>query len=292
MKGKAVKTTDRQFTDKETGEIITLGESHENLLLSLEHQIVNNYVQVALALKTIRDEHLYFLRGCDSMQDYCAAYLGMSRRHVYNHLHVADHFSEKLLGKVSRANVPMQALLDLTKNAEVVGNLEAAEIDPDNDRVVYADGSVEPLSKALERAREVERKKAGKKLSDSRDLLNAKDRMIESYNERLEEAGETIKDLRGTITDLVSKKDVDPSTVVFVTQKKEALRLLDDAAMSVIDTFNGVSGIPQTLLDPDVTAKLTHFISSMEAGLERLREIYGSVVWLPRALSKGEVVPD
>lgn len=281
-----------EFTDHETGEVVTLTEEDRNQLILAEQQLAWNWIQFSLSLKIIRDRRLYLFRS-PSLRDYCIEHLRLSPRHIYRHLQVADTFSETTLKKISKSNVPMTNLLQLARDESIVEQLNDGRAQIDDDRVVYADGTSEPLAEALERVREAERKTARKKLDDVRDAADKKDILIKDYRERIAERDGKIDELKKTIQELATHNDVDPERYVFVTQKKEALEMLDQAEYQLLSVFSAVNAIPHELLDSDLTFKLGGVIAAIEAGAQRVREQYGVAVWLPGKNNKpGDLVPE
>ena len=113
-----------EYVDQETGETVVLTDDDRNLLISIEQQLALHWIQFSLALKTIRDKRLYLLR-CASMRDYCIEHLKISRGHMYRYLQAADTFSETVLKKISKSNVPMTSLLQLAKDDDIREMIEA-----------------------------------------------------------------------------------------------------------------------------------------------------------------------
>lgn len=254
---------------------VSFSEDAEKRLLALEQQIMVGYVQMALSLKMIRDEQLFFLRDCDSMKDYCLTYLDMSERQMRRYLLIADTYNEKVLKKLS--NQPMRKLIELAKNSEVTDALNSGGADLEGDRVVYSDGTFEPFEDVLTRYQS----DLKKKVKESKEVLDAKDEILEGYRDRIEEQEKKIQELMETIQSLITAKDVDPSTVVFITHKKQAASLLDEATALVLDTIGRVDNIPRDLVDAEISGKLAVTISAIEASLQRIRDNWGAMIWLP-----------
>ncbi len=272
----------------ENSEIIT-PQNPEARLLVLEQQIAFGYIQMSIAIKTIRDEKLYLVCGYDSMQSYGLDRLNIMPAQLYRHLKIADSFNEKVLKKLS--HMPMTALLKIAQDSEITEAINTGEID--GDRVVYADGTSESLTDALERARAGEQKKVRKKLEDAADKLSAKDRLIEDYQAKIGAGKKKIDDLNKTIQDLATRKDIDPEKLVFITQKREAVDLLEESEGRILQVFGSLGGIPHELLDPELTARLARLIASLEAGVQRIREQYGAAVWIPGEHERpGGLVPE
>ncbi|HPA71682.1 MAG TPA: hypothetical protein PKY31_05415, partial [Spirochaetota bacterium] len=118
------------------------------------------------------------------------------------------------------------------------------------------------------------------------------DELLKLYEERLQESEQKNKDLQKAMMDLTMRKDVDPRKLVFITQKKEALRLVDEVETRFVQILGDAIGVPHELLDPEISMKITHMIASLDAGLIRLREYYGAAMYIPALAQRpDDVVP-
>lgn len=266
------------------------GAEPESRLIMIEQQIALGYVQVALGLKTIRDEQLYVVYNFDSMQSYCLERLKMSPRHMHRHLQIADAFGEKVLGKIAKSNVPMNALLAMAKDQELAENIEGMDVE--QDKVVYSDGTFEPLSGVISRALEREKKNAKKKLDDASNVISSKEALLEDYKTRIQEEKSENEKLKKVIQELTLRKDIDPGRLVFITQKREAMNLLDESSTVLVRTFGNIGGIPHELLDAELTMRLAEIVASIEAGVQRIREEYGPAVFIPDAKMPSGFIPE
>ncbi len=282
--------------DKESGEVISITPEMQTKLNTLEFGIISNWVQTAISLKTIKDEKLYLVRS-DSWGEYVREYLheslGFSERQVSRHLQIASTYSEKVLQKASKGT-PMQSLIDISRDPQLVEQFNEGEVEIDGDRVVYADGTFDSLSAVRERVRKETAKKYQKQLEAKEIQAKGQDAMLSDYRERLQSMHDEQEQLRSTIKKLVSDKGIDPKTIVFVTQKREAISLIEQHGAKIIELLGDLSNIPQELLDADVTARLTSTIAMMQAGTVRLKEHYGSTVWVPSMtdMPTDDVVPE
>lgn len=262
----------------------------ESRLIMIEQQIALGYIQVALGLKTIRDEQLYRVYDFDSMQSYCLDRLKMSPRHMHRHLVIADAFGEKVLGKIAKSNVPMNALLAMAKDEELTENIEGMDVE--QDKVVYNDGTFEPLSSVISRALEREKKTSKKKLNEAQGVISSKETLLEDYKTRVQEEKAENEKLKKVIQELTLRKDIDPGRLVFITQKREAMNLLDESSTVLIRTFGNISGIPHELLDAEVTMRLAEIVASIESGIQRIREEYGPAVFIPDTKMPSGFIPE
>ncbi|MFA5518836.1 MAG: hypothetical protein WDA74_06215, partial [Spirochaetota bacterium] len=112
--------------DVETGEVINTADAESRLVI-FEQQIASGCIQIALALKTIRDENLYLAR-CNSMAEYIEKYLPISLKHAQKHLQIADAFNSKALKRFRGA--PMNMLLEISRNEELLEEANDPGSDP------------------------------------------------------------------------------------------------------------------------------------------------------------------
>lgn len=263
-----------EIIDDEYGEVLNSADT-ESRLVFFEQQIASGCIQIALALKIIRDEKLYLAR-CSYMKEYVETYLPMSLRNAEKHLQIADAFSSQALEKFSKLKkTPLTLLLEISRNDEL---LEEAN-DPDSE-----------ADEIVRKAREQERKKFQKKLEKNDDVIRGQDAILTDLRDRVNDKDEEIAKLKDTIQDLIGKKDVDPSRVVFITQKKEAIGVIDESMVQILDSLGTLNSIPHDLLDAELSGKLSQCIAAVEAGVRRLRDFYSSYVVTP--LDFSDVVPE
>lgn len=251
-----------EIVNDETGEIMNSADM-ETRLVFFEQQIAFGCIQIALALKTIRDERLYLAR-CSSIKEYIEEYIPISLRHAERHLQIADAFNSKALEKFK--NTPLTVLLEISRNGDLLEEANDPDIDADD---------------VIKKVRDQEKRKFEKKLDKNREVIQGQEALLEDLRERVGEKETEIARLKWTIQDLIAKKDVDPSKVVFVTQKKEAFGVIDESMVQILDSLGTLNNIPYELLDAELSGKLSQCISAIEAGVRRLKDFYSSYVITP-----------
>lgn len=249
-----------EVIDPETGEVLntaTLQEMEKKLAV-LEQLIGASYLQVALALRTIRDERLYLCR-CTSFNEYIENYLPFSVRHAYRYLQLADSFTPSALKKLEK-NAPMQLVLQIAKDDDLVEQINTAT---DEDEI----------KKLIEQARQKERARIQKQIDQMQQMLEGKEAIIESLrNESLqkEQAIERLKDA----VQKAATREIDPNEIIFITHKKEALALLEESFAYILQKLNEIANIPHELLDPDVVGKLNYVVVAIKSAIKRIEDIY------------------
>lgn len=252
-----------EILDEETGEIINTAEIEARLLF-FEQQAALGFIQTATAFKIIRDERLYLARAA-SMKDYINTYFKtLSLRTVELYLQIADAFSGHALEKFT--GTPMKLLLEIARNDELLD--EANDPESDADEVV-------------KKAREQEKRKFQKKLDKVEEINRGQEALLNDLHERLDEKDDEIDKLKSSIQTLINRKDVDPSKVVFITQKKEASGIIDESMVQILTSLGMLNAIPHELLDAELSGKLSQCISAIDAGVRRLRDFYSSYVVTP-----------
>jgi hypothetical protein len=250
-------------TDPATGREITMPLDAIDRLETLESQLVFSHINISLVLKTIRDEKYYLLRDYECMQDYCVSCLHMSASSVKRYLALADRYSADLLKKLSNSNISISKLLLENKNNATDGD---THVELEGDIIVYSDGTREQLDSFLSR---IEKKpRVDKEISIK---LEAKDTIIRSYEEKLGKSSEKIERLEKTVQHLVEKKDIDPSTVTFITQKREACDELHGNMQKALEAMGCIDNIPRDLVDAELAGFFMTAVTSMEIALERLK---------------------
>jgi len=242
--------------DDETGELITFSPDDENELLSIEQNITFNYIQLSLGLKTIRDRKLYLLRA-DSMKDYCQEFLRMSYSHMHRYLKIADAFTYKSLEKFSET--PMRILLEISRDENL---LEEAN-DPESD-----------VNDIIKKAREQERKKLKKKMDEMEEVIDGKETLLEGLRDIVDRKDEEIARLKNALENIATKKGIDADQLVFVTQKQEALALIEESFTTILKHLGYMNNIPQELMDAELTTRLTFTVSAIKAGLHRIEDAF------------------
>ncbi len=244
-----------EIVDEETGEVFNAAEMEKQLLF-FEQQIAFGCVQIALALKSIRDEKLYLFR-CKSMKEYMSEYLPMSPRHAERHLQIADSFSDKALKKFTKT--PMKLLLEISRDDELL----AFANDPDSE-----------ADKVIKKARELEKRKYEKKIADMEDIIDGKEALLEGLRDQTTQKDTEIEKLKNALNKIVSDKGIDPAKAIFITQKKEALALIEEAFSHISGLLGDISNIPQDLMDAELTSKLTYTVAAVKAGIHRVEDAF------------------
>lgn len=271
-------------TDRDTGEVITITPEMEQRLQALEFSIVSNWVQTAINIKTIRDEKLFLVR-CDTFSEYVQGYLreslGISTSNIWKHLQIATTYSDTVLQKVAKG-APMQSLIELSRNPELVRDLNDGSAEIEGDRVVYDDGTFESLAQVRERIKK-ETAEAYKKKLEEKDLhAKGRETILKDYQKRVQDQQGEIAKMKEAIEHVVNQKGIDADKIMFITQKKEALNLISEVQARIIEALGDLSYIPESLLVPDVTAQIASTVAMLSAGAARIREKYGAIAWLPK----------
>ena len=268
---KQIEIMPAEIVDETTGEVLNTAEMEKRLIF-FEQQIALNLFQVATALKSIRDEKLYLVRY-KTMKEYTETHLSMSERNMKRYLQIADAFNEKSLKKFK--DTPMKMLLEISRDDELIEEANDPESEPDD---------------VVKKAREQEKKKLQKKLDKNQELIEGQDALLTDLRDKVQNKDTEIDKLKSTIQSLIGKKDVDPSRVVFITQKKEAMGIVDESTVQILDSLGTLNTIPHDLLDAELSGKLSQSIAAVEAGVRRLRDFYSSYVVTP--LDSAGLVPE
>jgi hypothetical protein len=285
-KEKDIATQNLVITDPETGKELTFTAEHTASLAAAKHQVKAGLATVAVALKTIRDQKLYLIENCGSMREWLLENFQSSYTTFKNLVAVADRFAEAPDADMVLSQ-PITHLLLYSKHEQTADGIADGSIQFSGGKVILEDGteiSAKDFAKQIrtelkkETAEEV--KKLDHKLKTNAAKLSAKDSLIESMQEDLGKLRLRAAELEKAITE---SKDIDPSRLVYVTQKHEAVSLLVDTTTQVLALIGRMDTLPEALVgDAEVAGNFSRSLSAIEAGLERIRQHWGSTIWTPR----------
>jgi len=125
-----------------------------------------------------------------------------------------------------------------------------------------------------------------------REKLAAKDELIKRAGKREAEARQEIDQLRDTLSRAVSEQGLDPDRAVYITQKRQAIELIDEALDRAARAVADLEGIPYELIDAELSVKLSSAISAIDAGVYRVREHYGAAIWIPKNEAPRDLIPE
>jgi chromosome segregation ATPase len=280
-------------------------KSQEAALLTQEQQILlgknqmrMGAVLIATALKTIRDERLYAVRGCDSMTDYCNKYLDFSQRSIERYLKLADSFAPQILQKLQELGITK--ILDLAKDAQLKRAIESGEIEIEGGKFVYKDGTTEEIQSVVARIRDELRAEMSQEtlklrahITQLKNRISAHAEVCQNYEEQLAEQREYIAKLEQSVRTLAERKDADPRALVLITQKKEAIELITSHTEKIRAMLGEISNLPKEIVDAEVAGTIAFCVSSTEAALQFCRDEWQAYFFIPGKHERPiDVVPE
>lgn len=282
--------------DPETGTILQFSEEEKLELLFCERQMKVGFMQIAIALKTVRDKKLYLLRECDSMRTYIEDFVHFSYRHAHRLMRLADTFGDARVDILE--SFSQDSLLEIAQNPAVASDLNGADVV--DGEVRLPDGEVLPLVEFTARIRREIKRAAEKtegKLQRRIDVMSAaiktKDDAIAHYEHAISEENDRARKLEKTIETLSIRKDLDAHILTFITHKKEAVRLIDEITPQVLELLGRVDGIPKDLVDAELAGQVSFFLAAVESAVQRIRENYQPYFWIPgKSKRPDDVVPE
>lgn len=285
-KEKDIATQTIIITDPETGKELTFTAEHAASLAAAKHQVKAGLATVAVALKTIRDQKLFLMENCGSMREWMLENFQSSYSTFKNLLSVADRFAEAPDADMVLSQ-PITHLLLYSKHEATADGIQDGSIQFSGGKVILEDGTeisakdfAKQIRTELKKETAEELKKLDHKLKTNAAKISAKDSLIESMQEDLAKLRQRSADLEKAITE---SKDIDPSRLVYITKKEEAVSLLVDTTTQVLGLIGQMDNLPETLVkDAEVSGHFSRSLSAIEAGLERIRTHWGSMVWAPR----------
>ena len=249
-----------EVVDEHTGEVITAADAEKRLVF-LEQQVAFGAVQMALALKEIKDGKLYLYIGYDNMKDYVEDRLPLSIRTVERYLQIANALNEKALTKF--AGTPLNLLIEISRNEDL--REEANSEDGDGEDIV-------------KKARELEKKKYEKRINEYKEIIDGKETLLQNLKEKSQEIisrkDEEIGKLKETVQSMAASEGIDPDRLVFITQKQEAISLIENILTSTLRQLGDISNIPHGLMDAELAGRLTYAVSAIKAGIGRIEDAF------------------
>lgn len=281
--------------DPETGKLIHFSEEEKRDLLFCERQMKVGFMQIAIALKTIRDRRLYLLRECDSMRAYVEEYVQFSYRHAHRLMHLADTFGDAKTDLLE--SFSQDTLLAIAQNPAVASDLNGADVV--DGEVRLPDGEVLPLEEFTARIRrEIQRnaEKKEDKLQRRIDTIAAevktKNEALAHYERLIADGNEREKRLEETIESLSVRKDLDAHILAYITHKNDAVRLIADCTPAALELLGRVDGIPRDLVDAELAGQVSFFLAAIETAVTRIRESFRPFFWIPGETERpDDVVP-
>lgn len=262
-----------EVIDHETGIALNTTDMEKRLLF-LEQQIAFSATQIALSLKEIRDGKYYLCRNYKSMQEYIEQCLPWGFATVKNYLQVADTLNEKTMHKLS--NAPMRVLIEIARNEELRDAANSEDSDADD---------------IVQKARELERKKYQKKIDYCEEVITGKEKLLQNSRETVKQLEETIDNYKKQVSEMASREGIDPDRLVFITQKKEAISLIQEVLTTNLRLFSDITNIPHELVnDPETTGMLINALSALKGGIYRIEETF--FMQLQVANSSIDIIPE
>lgn len=228
-------------------------ETAAQYLAHCEQQIAFGCIQMATALKIIRDRRLYLLRECTSFEQYVDAYLPISGRSARRYLQIADAINEDALRKLEGAS--MKALLTIAGSPEL-----AAEANESGSE------AAELLAKAKARYE--------RSLKEKEQVIEGKDSLMQTLRESNEDKDKTIRELQETVQRIAQEKGIDINLYNYVRHKKEAMALVEEGLVTVAKSLGEINAIPAELMDAELTSRITYYIAAVKHGLSRIEETF------------------
>lgn len=279
--------------DPETNAEITFSPEHRLMLESAKTQIKTGMAQMALGLKMIRDQKLYLLDSCDSMTAWLVNVFGQSARTGYRLLEAADQFAA-LPNAEDVLREPLSHLLTISRSKDAMEQLQSGEMQIEAGQVIQPDGSSIPLpvfAKQLKEELAGEVKKVNEKVQKLHQQMRVSKEEGTRLAQQLEGKDQEIESLNNTVRELMGKKDIDPKMIVLIHEKKEIIALLNEVTLGALDMLGRLSTIPHKLVDAEVAGHISRTISTIEASLDKARDEWAAVMYIPKAKSDPDLVP-
>jgi len=286
-KQKDIATKQDVILDPETNQPIVFSQEATFLLEECERRIKVAALEMGMALRRIRDDRLYLMRDCSSMEEYIMR-AGIAVRTARLYMQLADRFhqlpqSDELL----KANP--QQVVKLLKDEDTFQKMKSGEISFESGKVILPDQATGeaieiPLYDYLREQRaklRVEMKgedeKTKEQLAKEREHKRSLKHELEEYQQSEMELLNKINALESTIRKLTGP-DTNPDDIVIVTTRKQAVDMLHRASVEISDYCGQIERIPQDLVDSELTGAITRTLASMDAALRRVTDAWAHLI--------------
>ena len=280
--------------DPETGSEIQVTDEMRVALMTVEQQMRQSFMMLGLALRTVRDQRLYLLRACGSMEEYLIEYFSGSVRAGKQLIQVADRFHD-MPDKEQFFSLPKAQLLELAGHPETMDQFRDGEMAVESGLVTLPDGELVTFEALVNRLRAelkdeqaTTEKKLNKKINDLKQKVGGKDQTIENLNQQVLELNEDVDRRSATIQDLLQSKDIDPDKIVLITTRKKAVSVLEDRGRMIRHMLGEIQSIDKNLIDAELAATIRTLVASIEVGLNQLRDAHPESLYAPEVAGDGE----
>ena len=301
-KEKDIATNDVKITDPETGTELTFTAAEQFALNEAKRQIKGDLCSIAFKLRDIRDRKLYLLDECSSMQQWLLGNFQGSYSTFKNLMRVADAFyAVPDPERVSLMTQPITHLLLYARHEETREAIEQGEVGFDDEGMVVIEKGGEttriPVTEFVGQIRKEITDEIGDKATKANDqfkkqktITATKQQLVEHQDQQIEELQQKITTLEATITEM-SHGEVDPAKLVQVTHRNEAIELLQDCPMQIVQLLGRIDNLNPDLVDAEVAGHFTRGLATVEAALSRIRDSWGRVLWVGPEGDSIPVVP-
>lgn len=284
MARKEITTKDLVVHDPETGKEIAFTQEQRMLLESTKMQIKSGLLQVALGLRTIRDNRLYLLDGAESLSDWFGKNWGQSITTGYRMLQAADAFAdapnaEQILRQ------PLSQLLIISKNKKAMEQIHAGELHIGDGQVITPEGETIPLQVFAKQIKdewsaesESNETKLQNKVKAEKQKVQIKEEMIKGLDKQIEELRAENERITSAMADLAKTKDIDPKRYMLIQQKGEAINLLTEILVQGLEIIGRIDQIPQDIVDPELSGHISRTITSLESAINQARDQWPGVM--------------
>ena len=279
-------TKQDEIIDPETGEVVHFSPDAESILVECERRIKHAAIEMGFVFRRIRDEKLYLLRNCATMEEYLLR-TGLAVRTGQMYMQIADRI-HMLPDSDALLQAPPAQIIKLIKDERAFTMLKSGDVSVQEGKVVRVDPAsgemIEmPIPEFLKEQRAAWAiENAKKKETSDEELLKLKEMRKtwktahEEYRQKEIELYHRIEGLEQTIRKLTSP-ETDPNDLVIVTTRKQAIDMLHRASVDILEYCGQIERIPIELVDAELAGAISRTLSAIEAGLSRVNETWSGI---------------
>jgi hypothetical protein len=278
-----VKIEDRLEIETPEGSL-TFTQEHAIKLATFENRLKLAAVDMGNALREIRDGKLFYLRNCDSMEEYIAL-TGVGMRSAYKYMRIADMVAERT-NQEKFLQAPSTYLLEILRDAETADRVESGEIRLDHGRVVMPDGEeisyhvfVKRIREALREEVENDHEKIGKFKKQRNEAVKEK----KELHHQLSESERTnahqnveIQRMRDSISALSNTHGVTEEMLKTWASRDMAKAKIADLVTQIEQGVTLVNNLHEDLMaDQDIVGHVHILKTLLETARTRIQHTYG-----------------
>jgi hypothetical protein len=263
---------------------LTFTREHAIELAIEEHNVKSAALGMGRALSNIRNKKLFYLRKCDSMEEYISQ-IQLGRANAYRYMQLADMVADRV-NQENFLQAPATYLLDILKDAETAERVESGEIRLEKGRVIMPDGEEISYHVFVKRIREALREEVENDHKEIGKFKKQRDEAVKEKKElhhQLSESERTnahqnveIQRMRDSISALSNTHGVTEEMLKTWASRDMAKAKIADLVTQIEQGVTLVNNLHEDLMaDQDIVGHVHILKTLLETAHTRIQHTYG-----------------